>query len=71
MRLLTVKMSSLGDILHALPAVTDAARHQSALRVDWVVEEAFAEIPAWHPAVDRVIPIALRRWRHPSARRGG
>ena len=33
------------------------------IRLDWVVEEAFAEVPAWHPAVRRVIPIALRRWR--------
>jgi len=68
MRLLTVKMSSLGDVLHTLPAVTDAARHHPELQVDWVVEEAFAEVPAWHPAVDRVIPIALRRWRHEPAR---
>ncbi len=66
MRVLIVKMSSLGDVIHTLPAVTDAASALPGLRFDWVVEEAFAEIPAWHPAVDRVIPIALRRWRkHP------
>ncbi len=63
MRVLIVKVSSLGDIIHTLPAVTDAFRAKRGLRFDWVVEEAFAEIPAWHPAVDRVIPIALRRWR--------
>jgi heptosyltransferase-1 len=56
-------MSSLGDIVHTLPAITDAARAIPGLRFDWAVEEAFAEIPAWHPAVDRVIPVALRRWR--------
>ncbi|MEJ2530354.1 MAG: lipopolysaccharide heptosyltransferase I [Halioglobus sp.] len=66
MRVLVVKMSSLGDVIHTLPALTDAARALPGIRFDWVVEEAFAEIPGWHPAVDRVIPIALRRWRrHP------
>ncbi|MFC1603041.1 lipopolysaccharide heptosyltransferase I [Pseudomonadota bacterium] len=63
MRVLIVKTSSLGDVIHALPAVTDAAAAIPGIRFDWVVEEAFAEIPACHPAVGRVIPIALRRWR--------
>jgi heptosyltransferase I len=63
MRVLIVKVSSLGDIIHTLPAVTDAARARRGLRFDWVVEEAFADIPSWHPAVDKVIPVALRRWR--------
>ena len=63
MRVLIVKTSSLGDVIHTLPAVTDAARALPGIRFDWVVEEAFAEIPRWHPAVDRVIPVALRRWR--------
>jgi len=56
-------MSSLGDVIHTLPALTDAARAVPGVRFDWVVEEAFSEIPAWHPAVDKVIPVALRRWR--------
>jgi len=60
-RVLLIKMSSLGDVVHALPAVTDAAVH--GVRFDWVVEEAFAAIPGWHPAVEQVIPIAWRRWR--------
>ncbi|MBE9537819.1 MAG: lipopolysaccharide heptosyltransferase I [Proteobacteria bacterium] len=63
MRVLLVKMSSLGDVIHTLPALTDAAAAVPGIRFDWVVEEAFREIPAWHPAVDRVIPVALRRWR--------
>lgn len=62
-RLLLVKTSSLGDVVHALPALTEAAAALPGLRCDWVIEEAFAAIPAWHPAVDRVIPVALRRWR--------
>lgn len=61
-RVLIVKTSSLGDVAHTLPAVTDAARAIPDIHFDWLVEEAFAEIPAWHPAVERVIPVALRRW---------
>lgn len=63
MRVLIVKTSSLGDLIHTLPAVTDAAHARPDVRFDWVAEEGFAEIPAWHPAVERVIPVALRRWR--------
>lgn len=66
MRVLLIKTSSLGDVIHSLPALTDAARAIPGIRFDWVVEESFAEIPAWHPAVEQVIPVALRRWRkHP------
>ncbi len=66
MRVLLIKTSSMGDVLHALPALTDAMHAIPGIRFDWVVEEAFQEIPSWHPAVDRIIPVALRRWRkHP------
>ncbi|NTV10460.1 MAG: lipopolysaccharide heptosyltransferase I [Zoogloea sp.] len=63
MRVLIVKTSSLGDVIHMLPAVTDAARAVPGVRFDWLVEESFAAIPAWHPAVDKVITVAMRRWR--------
>lgn len=63
MKVLLVKTSSLGDVIHTLPALTDAQRAIPGIRFDWVVEEGFAEIPGWHPAVDRVIPVAIRRWR--------
>ncbi len=63
MRVLVVKLSSLGDVIHTLPALGDAAAALPGIRFDWVVEEAFAEIPGWHSAVEQVIPIALRRWR--------
>ncbi len=63
MRVLIVKTSSLGDVIHTLPALTDAAAALPSVTFDWVVEEAFAEIPQWHPAVNTVIPVALRRWR--------
>lgn len=63
MKALLIKTSSLGDVIHALPAVTDAARAVPGLRFDWLVEEAFAPICAAHPAVDRVIGVDLRRQR--------
>jgi heptosyltransferase-1 len=62
-RVLIIKTSSLGDVIHTLPALTDAAQAIPGIRFDWVVEEGFAEIPSWHPAVDQVIPVAIRRWR--------
>jgi heptosyltransferase-1 len=58
-----IKTSSLGDVIHTLPALTDAARALPGIQFDWVVEEGFAEIPTWHPAVAEVIPVAIRRWR--------
>ncbi len=63
MRVLIVKTSSMGDIIHTLPAVTDAVNAIAGIRFDWVVEEGFKEIPQWHSAVDKVIPVAIRRWR--------
>jgi heptosyltransferase-1 len=63
-RILLIRMSSLGDIIHTLPAVSDLRRWCPDVTVDWVVEEAYADVPAWHPAVRRVIPVALRKWRH-------
>lgn len=63
MRILLIKMSSMGDVFHTFPALSDAQANIPNLTVDWVVEEAFAEIPSWHPVVDKVYPIELRRWR--------
>ena len=63
MRVLIIKTSSMGDIIHTLPALTDAKQARGSITFDWVVEENFAEIPRWHPAVDDVIGVAIRRWR--------
>lgn len=63
MRILLVKTSSLGDVVHNLPVVSDLARHFPAAKIDWLVEEGFAALPRLHPAVDRVLPVAIRRWR--------
>lgn len=56
-------MSSMGDVVHTLPTLTDAMNHIPNLEVDWVVEPAFADIPAWHPAVKKIILLPLRKWR--------
>ncbi|QCJ71858.1 lipopolysaccharide heptosyltransferase 1 [Providencia heimbachae] len=63
MRVLLVKTSSMGDVLHSLPALTDAQCAIPNIQFDWVVEEGFAQIPTWHSAVNQVIPVAIRRWR--------
>ncbi|NLY25935.1 MAG: lipopolysaccharide heptosyltransferase I [Alcaligenaceae bacterium] len=62
-RILIVRTSSLGDLVHMLPAISDIARHVPGAHIDWIVEEGFAEIPRWHPAVHDVIKVAHRRWR--------
>jgi heptosyltransferase-1 len=61
--ILFIKTSSLGDVVHHMPAVTDARQHCPNARLTWVVEEAFAPLARLHPAVDEVIPVSTRRWR--------
>src|SRR3989338_3491680 len=63
MRILLVKTSSLGDVVHNLPVASDLARRFPDAAIDWVVEESFADLPRLHPAIARVLPIAVRRWR--------
>ncbi len=63
MKVLIIKTSSLGDVIHMLPAISDALKAQPDIEIDWLVEESFAAIPAWHPAVRHVIPMAMRRWK--------
>ena len=62
-RVLIVKTSSMGDVVHALPAVSDMLRALPGLQVDWLVEAPFAAIPRMHPGVQRVLPLAWRKWR--------
>jgi heptosyltransferase-1 len=62
-RLLIVKTSSLGDVIHNLPVIADLHVQMPGIVIDWVVEENFADIPALHPGVAEVIPVAVRRWR--------
>lgn len=62
-KVLVVKLSSLGDVVHCLPALADAAQILDEIVFDWVVEEAFEAIPENCNHVRSVIPVALRRWR--------
>ena len=61
--IILIKTSSLGDVLHNLPVVTDIRKHLPEARIDWVVEESLAALPKLHPDVQSVIPVAMRRWR--------
>lgn len=60
---LFIKTSSLGDVIHHMPALAEARRQRPDARFTWVVEEAFAPLVRLHPAVDKVLPVASRRWR--------
>lgn len=57
MRVLVIKTSSIGDVVNTLPALTDATQMIPGIRFDWLVEDSLQEIPHWHYAVDRVIPV--------------
>jgi len=61
--ILLIKTSSLGDVVHNLPVVSDIRARFAGARIDWVVEEAYGDIVGMHPGVHRAIPVALRRWR--------
>ncbi len=61
--ILFIKTSSLGDVIHHMPAVTEARKARPEARFAWLVEEAFAPLVRLHPAVAEVIPVAWRRWR--------
>src|SRR5215212_6447670 len=62
-RILLVKTSSLGDVVHNLPVASDIAAAVPDAQIDWVVEQDFAAIPRLHGAVSNVIPLSLRQWR--------
>lgn len=63
MKILIVRVSSLGDVIHNMPMVQDILRHYPAAQIDWVVEEAYAGLVRLNPGVRNIIPVALRRWR--------
>lgn len=63
MRVLLIKTSSLGDVIHTFPAVTELQNLNVELKLDWVVERSFAHLPEWHPQVRDVIPVDMRAWR--------
>ncbi len=63
MRVLIVKTSSMGDVVHALPAISDLAAAMPGIQIDWLVEKGFAAMPQQHRAVNRVITLQWRKWR--------
>ena len=63
MRVLVVKTSSMGDVVHAMPAATDMLRAFPGLQIDWLVESPFAAVAQMHPGIRRVLPMAWRKWR--------
>ncbi len=63
MRILIVKTSALGDVVHALPVLGALRRHVPAAKIAWVVEEWIAPLLSRHPDLDEVIPVRLGAWR--------
>ena len=63
-RILIVKTSSLGDVIHCLPVVNDILQHVQQVHIDWVVEESFADIPHLHAGVNQVFTVAMRGWKN-------
>ncbi|MGH8750252.1 MAG: lipopolysaccharide heptosyltransferase I [Burkholderiales bacterium] len=63
LKILLVKTSSMGDVIHNLPVVSDIRRYFPEAKIDWVVEETYQAVPMMHVGVSAVLPVALRRWR--------
>ena len=62
-RILIVKTTSMGDVIHALPVLSDLAQAFPGVRIDWMVEEPFADLVRLHPALNEIVPVNLRTWR--------
>lgn len=63
MRVLFVKLTSMGDLIHALPAISDAKKAIPNISFDWVIEKSFSEVAKWHSAVRNIIPSSHRKWK--------
>ncbi len=53
----------MGDLMHALPALTEASSHIENISFDWVVDTSFAFVPSWHPLVNKIITTDHRNWK--------
>jgi len=60
---LIVRMSSLGDIIHTLPAYSALRKHYPKAKISWIVEENGKEILDLVPGLDRIVPVRLKRWK--------
>ena len=63
LRILIVRTSALGDVVHALPVLTALRRHLPEAKIGWVVEEGMAPVLAGHPDLDELLVVRLRQWR--------
>lgn len=63
MKILLIRISSLGDVLHNMPIVQDLLRHFPQAEIDWMVEEAYVDLVRLNRGVRNIFPVALRRWR--------
>ena len=63
MNILLLRLSSMGDLIHTLPAIEDLSKHRPDVRLDWMCETGFADIARLHPFVQQIIPMRWRHWR--------
>ncbi|MDE2963255.1 MAG: lipopolysaccharide heptosyltransferase 1, partial [Acidobacteriota bacterium] len=62
-RILIIKLGSIGDVVHTLPALSDLRSSFPRARIDWLVEKQAAVLLRNHPCLDRVIEVDTRKWR--------
>ena len=62
-KILIVRLSSLGDIVHTYPMLNDIKKNVKECKVDWLVDESFAELVKLNPLVNNVITVPLRSWK--------
>ncbi|OHX22118.1 lipopolysaccharide heptosyltransferase I [Chromobacterium sphagni] len=63
MNVLIVRTSSMGDLIHTWPAITELKTHYPNIRLSWLAEESFADIARLHPQVAEVLTLRWRSWR--------
>ncbi len=62
-KVLITKLASMGDLVHLLPALTDAKKNCPGISFDWIIDKNFHEIASWHPSIDKIIQTNHRQWR--------
>ncbi len=62
-RILLIKLTSFGDLIHVLPALSDALLADPSIQFDWVIDNHFAEVASWHPAIKQCFRTSHRHWR--------
>jgi heptosyltransferase-1 len=63
MRVLIIKTSALGDVVHALPVIDYLHQVYPDIEIDWVVEEAFLPVLEHNPGLRQIIPVRTKKWR--------